>query len=410
MAGLAAVAGALAFLGGAASALALFAIDESDPQTRLWRINVFAGSAIVYLLLGGFLVVQATSALGGASSSPWRLRRAWLALPLFPVLVAAGQWLANHPERLSWVFPFVNVGMVCIPSLAVATLVAARYLARHPLAWPISWREWTTGLSYGAIGATTVAGIVNTAYLVGVGAWLVSVKGHGDVFPLDEGLRTLPRGWGVFLDLTTLSVVAPLNEELWKGLLVALFFFRKGGAARCFVWGVLAGAGFNLLETFQNSLSAVSPDALAEQTIGNSWWLFATARAGTAAMHGLASGLSALGVYGLLRRRPEFLVGYPAGVLLHGTWNLLVYAVVGDALFSGQGPDTRALDVVGLGGLLVVFAASCAALWLISGWLRDEGPAPIYRLLGMRPTTTQTPESPPALAVAASERGAADPV
>ncbi|MCC6382104.1 MAG: PrsW family intramembrane metalloprotease [Dehalococcoidia bacterium] len=405
MAGLAAVAGALAFLGGAASALALVGIEESDPQTRLWRINVFAGSAVVYLLLGGFLVVQATSALGGASSSPWRLPRPWLALPLFPALVAAGQWLALHPERLSWLFPLVNVGMVCIPSLAIAAFVARRYVARHPLAWPISWREWTTGLIYGAIGATTIAGVINTAYLVGVGAWLVSVKGHGFVFPLDDGLRTLPAGWGVFLDLTTLSVVAPLNEELWKALLVALFFFRRGGAARCFVWGVLAGTGFNLLETFQNSLSAVSPDALAEQTIGNSWWLFATARAGTAAMHGLASGLSALGLYGLLRRRPTFLLGYPAGVLLHGTWNLLVYAVVGDALLSGRGPDSRLLDVVGLGGLLLVFAASCGMLWLLSGRLRDEGPAPIYRLLGMRPAVVRSPAEAHALAGRVSPGG-----
>jgi len=30
---------------------------------------------------------------------------------------------------------------------------------------------------------------------------------------------------------------------------------------------VLAGAGFNLIETFQNSLAIVNPEALREQTI-----------------------------------------------------------------------------------------------------------------------------------------------
>lgn len=309
----------------------------------------------------------------------------WLIAPLFPVLVVAGQLLARNPEGAPWLFPFVNVGIVAIPSLVIAGVVTSRYLRAQRLAWPFSWREWTSGLIYGAVGATTIAAIVNTGYLAGMGAWLMSEHGAPGANLDNGGLETLPRAWGVFLDLTTLSVVAPLNEEFWKGMLVAFFFFRRGGAARCFAWGVLAGAGFNLLETFQNSLAAISPEAQASQQIGDQFWLFAGARGGTAVMHALAAGLSALGWYGLLRRRPRYLVGYPAAVCLHASWNFLVYVIAGDAMFSRQGPDSRLLDYAGIAGLVAVFALAVMALWHLSGRLRDDGPAPIYRLLCMVP-------------------------
>ena len=393
MAGIAVVVGSVAFLG--ALLLLLFGLTNlsADHDQRLFQLNATVGSAIVLAGLGGFLAYQGASALGGQSSKPFVVRRAWLILPAFPVAVLLGQLLAQNSESCSWLFPIVNVAMVSIPSLFIAALAANRYQRNHPLAWPVSWREWTSGFIYGAVGATMVAGVINTAYLLVASAVLVQTKGDGDVFPLEDALRTLPRGWGIFLDLSTISLVAPLNEEFWKGMLVAFFFFRKGGAARCFLWGILAGTGFNLFETFGNSLALVNPDQLADNTIGRNWWIFASARAGTAAMHGLATGLAALGFYGLLRQRPAYLIGYPAGVLLHGTWNFLVYAIVGDAFFSGAGPDTLTLDVLGIAGLALVFAGSLVMMWLLSGALRDEAPAPIYQLIGMRPRAELPPES-----------------
>ncbi|MBE0608497.1 MAG: PrsW family intramembrane metalloprotease [Dehalococcoidia bacterium] len=168
-------------------------------------------------------------------------------------------------------------------------------------------------------------------------------------------------------------------------MLVAFFFFRRGGAARCFVWGVLAGAGFNILETFQNSLAVVNPDQLSEQQISEQWWLFAVGRAGTGALHATATGLAALGFFGLLRRRPIYMVGYPLGVLVHGTWNFLNYTLAGDAILSGSGPDSTLLDVLSIGGLVALFGLCLAVLWVLSGRLRDGFPAPIYRVLEMVP-------------------------
>ncbi len=352
-------------------------------------MNAFLGTAIVTLSLGGILVYQASSALGGTASTAMRLRtRKLLWAPLvvaFPVLVWLGQFQVNHPERLPWVFPLTNVLIVSIPSMALALFVSQRYLRYNAWAWPFSWREWTSGLIYGAIGATTVGAVINTLYLLLAGAWLISTKGAGDAWSVGENLSTLPEAWGIAFDLSVLSVVAPINEEFWKGMLVAFFFFRKGGAARCFVWGVLAGAGFNVLETFQNSLAVVNPEELTEQQMSEQWWLFAVGRAGTGALHSTASGLSALGFYGLLRRRRRYLAGYPAGVLIHGLWNFLNYTLAGDAILSGSGPDSALLDMLSIAGLGALFLFCLTTLWVLSLRLRDGFPAPVYRAIGMMP-------------------------
>ncbi len=383
------VVGALAFINGVA-ALVLLANLHDSPRRKLFEVNAYLGTALVTISLGAMLVYQAASSLGGVGSSALRFPRSWVIFvaPLvvaFPVLVFLGQQQVNHPERLPWLFPFTNLAIVSIPSTLAALGVAYAYARHNPFAWPVSIREWSSGLIYGAVGATVIASVINSAYLIFGAAWLIHAKGSGDVFELTRNLPSVPRGWGIVFDLSVFSLVAPLNEEFWKGMLVAFFFFRKGGAARCFMWGVLAGAGFNMLETFQNSLSVVSPEVVSDRTIGNQWWLFATARAGTGAVHALATGLSALGFFGLLRKQPRYLIGYPLGVLTHATWNFLNFTLAGDAFFSRAGPDTTLLDILSVIGLCAEFGVCVVLLWVLPQRLRDGFPAPLYRVLGMVP-------------------------
>ncbi len=389
MLGVALLVGAVAFINGLFALLLLLDVD-GGPRRKLWEINSLLGTAIVTLTLGGVLVYQATASLGQTGSTALGFRRTAppivaVLVAAFPVLVILGQVEVNHPARLPFLFPLTNVGIVTIPSFVAATVVTQRYLRFNPIAWPVSHREWSTGIIYGAVGATMVASVINTLYLVLGGALLIRLYGEGGSFSILDNLPTLPRGIGIAFDLSVLSVVAPLNEEFWKGMLVGFFFFRKGGAARCFLWGVLAGAGFNILETFQNSLGILDPAALSQQQISGQWWLFAVARAGTGAIHASATGLSALGIYGLLRRRPRFLLGYPAGVSIHGSWNFLNYTLNGDAFLSQAGPDSRLLDISSVAGLAALFIGCVVLLWTLPARLRDEQPAPIYRLLGMIP-------------------------
>ncbi|GAB4333579.1 MAG: hypothetical protein Kow0010_20120 [Dehalococcoidia bacterium] len=361
--------------------------EDVSAEERLFNANLFIVTGVVYLAFGGMLVYQSASSLGGVGSTAWQVdvRRFWLAVPLLAAAILVGQTLVNDPGRAPWIFPAANLAVVAVPSMVVAAFAAHRYARSNPLSWPVSWREWSSGFGYGAIGATTAAGIINTLYVIFAGALAIHLFGEGDAFNLEENLPTLPRGLGVAFDLSVLSVVAPINEEFWKGLLVALFFFRRGGLARCFLWGVLAGAGFNLIETFTNSLVVVNPDALRDQQISGQWWVFAVARAGTSVLHGAAAGMSALGIAAVLRRAPRFLWGYPAGVLLHASWNFMAYVVSGDAFLTQAGPDSTLLDVAGIAGMIAIFLAGCAIIWTLSARLRDARPAPVYDLLGMLP-------------------------
>ncbi|MGK2966600.1 MAG: PrsW family glutamic-type intramembrane protease [Tepidiformaceae bacterium] len=342
------------------------------------------GLAIVGMGLGGLLVYQAASALGGGASSEMvGGARWWLLIPM-PVLLVLGQAIVNEPDRLPWLFPFVNVALVSIPSVVIASVAARRYRAFNRWAWPVSWREWQTGLLYGALGATTVAAILNVSYLLGLAVVLTNARGVGEYGAVD-GLTEMPRGWRVFYDVSVFSGFGPLNEEFWKGMLVAFFFFRHGSAGRCFLWGALAGAGFNLYETFGNSLTLVNPDALADETISGTWWLFGVMRSGTGLLHAAASGMAALGIYGLLRRRWRLTPLFLAGWALHGSWNFMVYVVQGDAFPAESAPDSVALDVLGFAGAVVLAATSALILWEFPRRFRDSGPAPVYRILGMMP-------------------------
>jgi len=387
------VVGSLSFLAGLITLVNLTDLPES-PRRKLFEINASLGTAVVMLAFGGMLVYQAASSLGKVGSTAMRVPNwryiAPAAIVAFPLLIEIGQHQVDDPERLPWLFPLTNLLIVAVPSLVIALVVAQRYTQFNQWAWPISWREWTSGIIYGAVGATTVGGIINSIYLAVAGMILINTVGT-DTGSFAESLTELPRGWGIAFDISVLSVVAPLNEEFWKGMLVAFFFFRKGGAARCFVWGVLAGAGFNILETFFNSVSIVNPDEISQQQLSEDWWKFAGARVGTGAVHSAATGLAALGFYGLFRSKPRYLLGYPAGVLIHGAWNFLNYTLAGDAFFSQAGPDSDLLDILSILGMFALFGACVVLLWELPRRVRDGAPAPIYRVIGMVPRSGPEP-------------------
>lgn len=74
MLGFALVVGAVAFLNGLLSLLLLIDVG-GGPRRKLFEINVYLGTAIVTLSLGGMLVYQAASSLGGVGSNALRLPR-----------------------------------------------------------------------------------------------------------------------------------------------------------------------------------------------------------------------------------------------------------------------------------------------------------------------------------------------
>lgn len=381
---LALMAGTFSFAAAATLVLALPAMD-AEGIDRLFEFNTTLGSAVLLAVFGTVLVYQAASAMGSSASRPMTRHVPWYLGLAFPVCMGTGQWLVLNPTDAPWLFPIVNIGIVAIPSLLIATVVMRRYGDLNTLSWPVTWREWTAAFCYGAIGAVTIAGLLNTGYLLG-GGWLVLQMNDIDVgFDIQRGLPALPRNTAILFDLSVLSLVAPLNEEFLKGAIVALFFWRRGSVARCFAWGVLAGAGFNLVETFFNSLELVDSSVIGREGQAGQWWMFGVARAGAGAMHALAAGFAAVAFYGLLRKQWRFMVGYPIAVLLHANWNAAVYLMAGDSILSGAGPSSDALVLLGLGFLLALSTGSVALLWTISGRFRDQDRASIYEVLRMGP-------------------------
>ena len=157
-----------------------------------------------------------------------------------------------------------------------------------------------------------------------------------------------------------LAVLTPLIEETSKSLGVWLAgTARPLGRARAFALGVMAGAGFSLTEAVFNG-AAQLPAA---------WASLVVLRAVTVLIHGLATGLLALGWYEVLHRRPWRFAAYAvAGIGLHGFWNGLggLSALAGLGVLEESAPGLHVgialLSSAMLVGTLVV--ATLVLAWL----------------------------------------------
>ncbi|MBK6562670.1 hypothetical protein [Candidatus Amarobacter glycogenicus] len=124
----------------------------------------------------------------------------------------------NNPGSGLWLFPVTNVFIVSVRVAGDRARCFPALCRVQPLGVAVSWREWSSGVIYGAIGATTVAGIINTLYLVLMAILLVSQLGNGDTETSRKDSRHYPRGWGcLLLDVSVLSVVAPPERGVLEG-------------------------------------------------------------------------------------------------------------------------------------------------------------------------------------------------
>jgi hypothetical protein len=157
-----------------------------------------------------------------------------------------------------------------------------------------------------------------------------------------------------------LAVLTPLIEETCKSLGVWLAgTARSLGRARAFALGVMAGAGFSLTEALFNG-AAQLPAAWAGPVV---------LRAGTVLIHGLATGLLALGWYEVLARRPWRFAAYAvAGIGLHGFWNGLggLSGLAGLGLVTEGAPGLH-VGIALLSGIMLVGTLVVSALVL--AWL-----------------------------------------
>jgi len=359
----------------------VFKRGETDPL----QISI-AGTVFIVLGLGLGLPLgwQGLSSLLGRPSRPFRSRLMGL-LALLVLSVVVGQIILTTDFFAPLVFPPFYVLGAALPPLIVTAFVGRRLTSA---AVPAHWREVVLQIGSGAFLATFLAFALEATFglfslfavLLAVAlapngmAWLQELTANlqdpswiADPVNLSQVLLSPPIAIALVL---ILGVIAPLGEELFKSLGVALMSYRRPGAARAFLWGVAGGAGFAIMEGLFSAAVALE-----------GWSVMVLLRVGTTLMHCLGSGLMGLGWYHLLRtRRPWHILGtYAASVGLHVLWNvgaMGMAAISLGAMASGADKVSLALSGLGvlvLGAYLILLALFMAfAIYYLTGRGQEE--------------------------------------
>lgn len=359
------------------------------------------GAAVASLLLGAglFLAQAATVGLGDQSSavivfsliavgSGLGLMLAWagwrglaglpshllqappflLLVALFLASVVLGELVLRSGVDL--LFPPVNLLAALLPPLALVALVS---IPLQRAGAGLTRRDLALQFAFGGLVATVLSGLAQLAAAIGVvaGAALLVTRFPGGLDAVEElaALLQSPEALSdpqalvsqlmspplVLAALLFVAVLVPALEEVLKSLGVALLAVTRGrlSPAQAFAMGVMAGAGFSFVEALFSG-AAIPADGWASTVV---------LRGGTALIHGLATGLIALGWQAaLVERRFPRAMGYAvAGIALHGAWNGLavVAALVTADLASGT-PVPMATS------LAPTYVLPLLALWLLA--------------------------------------------
>lgn len=340
--------------------------------------SVVASATVLFSLtalgcgLGLALAGSGWLALQDRPAHRLRLPSPWLLSALFLLVLAAGELLRNNTFT-AILLPPLHVLASLLPPLILVSAVASR-LQRAGLL--LTWRDLIIQMSYGALVATVMAivleGVVSLTAITSATAVVGLLPGgqdslealqrslsiamvHGDPMAAIEDFLT-----PAFLLAAGLlvAVLTPLIEEVSKSLGVVWVgsgrqhFLR----AQAFAMGVMAGAGFSLTEALFNGAAQLP----------NAWLGPVLLRASTVLIHGLATGLMALGWYEVLGG--HFRRFFPYGLAslgLHGAWNAfgVLVAIVGVRMFAGG--SVRPFAEAGAAGLAAAMLALTYALALM---------------------------------------------
>jgi RsiW-degrading membrane proteinase PrsW (M82 family) len=316
-----------------------------------------ASLAAVSLILGFALTYQASNSLRGRPSGAFHPRSPWLLVLLFLPCLILGQAMISLlplPVFTSLAFPPFHIIAAIAPSLAILAFVGRRIKVG-------SWRTISLEVSHGAILAPLGALILEIAVLIimAVGiSFVVALTPGGIDRLMDLSDNLQDPAWledptnlaelvlqpaVLIMIIVIFVIIAPLIEELLKGLGVLFLGYRLRGEAEAFLWGIACGAGFALGESLFNGSVALE-----------GWWAVMILRWGATLMHCVGSGIMGLGWHdAIVTKRPWRLLGtYGASAGLHALWNGAAIAVAVPSLLIIVRPD----DVIaqGVAGLIIL--------------------------------------------------------
>jgi hypothetical protein len=255
----------------------------------------------------------------------------WL-IVLWPVILAAGFFLANKPN-LNWLLiPPFHLLAIVIPIIWLV------HLGRRNL--PTNSFQRSLGiLSTGLVGSfllALVAEIALIAILIVLVIIILSQNPNAlfDLTRLEERISSsqtdpeavmralrpyLSNPMVIFGGLALLSGFVPLIEEFFKPLAVWLLKGKLLTPAEGFATGVLGGSGFALIE----SLGQVG------SFNGTGWLGLEGGRGGTDLLHIFTAGMMGWALVNAWKNGKIWMLGvvYVAAIITHGLWNALVLGI-----------------------------------------------------------------------------------
>ncbi len=320
---------------------------QVDP-VQVIPIALLVWSALLsgVLLLPVFLL--SLSQLKGREAPKWletgrpAVRRAvFWAILIWPAVVALGWWVVGSPQAAIFLLGPINVLVAGLPVLWVFNAGSWRLRGGSHL------RQWRI-FGFSLTVMPTLVILVEVAailILAGVGGLYIAFRmsvdpaleravtglfadvaaAGQDVDGILEILEPYFRQPSVlFWAAAVMGGVMPIIEEVVKPIALWPLARAEITAQEGYVGGLLAGAGFALMENILYFTIAVNPE---------DWLFMAIGRAGTGVLHMLASGLVG---WGLVKTWQSGKWGAQAllslgSFVLHGLWNAL-------ALFVGVAP------------------------------------------------------------------------
>ncbi|MEM7347376.1 MAG: PrsW family glutamic-type intramembrane protease [Chloroflexota bacterium] len=326
------------------------------------------GGLVFGVGLGSMLVWHGASSLLERPSSLVRLPAFWILLVIYIPVLIIGQIIISYDFFSNITFPPIHLIGAVMPALIIVT-----FAINHLRSTRFRWRDLTIFLSGGIFVSPFFAIIAEVIFggLVLITTLTIAALLPGGLEYLTELADDLQNpAWidnpnnveellaypPVYITLIAVFVViAPIFEELFKLIAVMLSSYRHPSRAQIFVWGLMSGAGFALMENTFNTLFAVEI-----------WAGVMLLRIGATTMHCFSTGLFALGWHSFItHRQVGRLIGlYSLSVLIHALWNGLIIGITGFGLSVG---DTLSFDLIQTGtGLLIVTLSGLLLLLGIS--------------------------------------------
>lgn len=373
----------LGFLGGSIGIVVSIMANDAD---LLAMITFSVSTMILTVGLGMILAWQAWRAIQRYPSTPFRPKRIWPLVLLFPSTLLMGYLILSLNLLPVVAFPFLHVAVALLPPMLILALVGrglGTITSRRDLILQFASGAFLTTLFAFALEA--IAGLsILTATFLGVAVLPGGPELLREVATylreptwLQDPLTLAPSLMSPIILVAAVAFVAgvvPLIEEGVKTIGVGIMAYRRPTLPQAFYWGLAGGAGFAFVEGLLN-------------TSGNleTWAPVVLVRIGATLLHCLTGALMGMAWYNVLARRRwgHGMALYSASVAVHALWNALS---AGIALLSldavGTDATSDAQMLAGLGALtilimlLVLALATALALVGLTRHVRQRDPTP----------------------------------